>query len=155
MVGPIILILAALALFGWLAMSWRRDVLDLELSADTAYADLQKTAVSKDASQAMVAMAALSAEDFKTLYRRVHRVRRQKYVLFFLVIALGATVPTLAIGSLIREFLYLGPLVWGFQIFFLLIFCWVAAVWVTLRIFHKRKPGTLESEFHANYQRQI
>lgn len=130
------------AFLGWVIVSWWRDARALNSDARAIFGDIR----GKDGHP----LRELTEADFVALYSRVHRVRRPAYVALFVALALAGSVTVLALMALVRQYMYMGPLVWGFQTFFALILFWVIAVAITLKIYHARKPGTLEEEFRRS-----
>lgn len=123
----------------WFIVSWWRDRHEVEAEARAVFKDIKE--------QKHHPLSGLDQRDFIRLYSRVHRSGSPVYIVLFLAFASAGTVLALALMSLVRQYLYLGPLVWGFQAFFVLILSWVAAFAVTLKLYHARKPGALEDEF--------
>ena len=130
------------AFIGWFIFTWHRDARELKTDARAMHSDIE--------SQTAHPMKGMQKKDFVALYSRVHRVRRPAYLILFFALAAIGTVPTLMLMSVVREYFYYGPIIWGFQTFFALILFWVAALAITLRIYHARKPGTLEEEFRRS-----
>jgi len=136
----VFVLLVAIGGAAWLAFAWRRDVLSVRLEGQEYY----RRFVSRDPDNPM---ARLDRQDFVALYERAHRVRMPKYLIFFVALAVTGTVPVLMLLSALRPLIDLGPIVWGFEIFFTLILWWVAAFGITMGIYYTRRPGTLEDEF--------
>jgi hypothetical protein len=136
----VIFLLTGVAGCAWLLFAWRRDVLSVRLEGREAYQRLQ----SRDPDNPM---ARLDRHQFVALYERAHRVRMPKYVVVFIVLASIGTVPVLMLLSFARPVIDFGPVVFGFIMFFTLIIWWTLAFGLTMMIYHKRRPGTLEDEF--------
>ncbi len=138
-------VILVIVLVGFAAL-WRRDVLALRDEAQDAYDAVQKNGPPH--------LAALSRQDFLSLYTFVHRVRRPKYILLFVAIAVAGTPAVLALSAGMKALGAFGPLVWQFISFFMLILWWVASLFLTLRIFYRRRPGTLDEEYENRHNRQ-
>jgi hypothetical protein len=136
--------LAVVGGLGWLAFTWRRDVVDLEMESETAYQRLHQQTETDG-------LGALNKEDFIELYKRANRVRRPKYIVLFLALSLVSMAPTLMLGSFIQNVLDFGPLISQFIIFFLVILGWVGSVALTLRFYHVRRPGTVQAEYEKTH----
>ncbi len=132
----LLVIIVAVAL---LAFMWRRDFLTMRLEGREFHNDLRATDPENP-------LSLLKRRQFMALYERAHRVRRPKYVLVYLALAATGTVPVLMLLAVLRRYLYLGPIFWGFEIFFALILWWVAALSIVLRFYYRRQPGTLDEE---------
>ena len=126
-----------------LAFLWRRDALSVRLEGHDYYEHLQTNDPDNP-------LAALDRRSFVGLYERANRERKPKYAIAFLALAAAGTLPVLMILSALRGLVPLGPLTWGFVIFFLVILWWVGALWIALRYYHRRRPGTLEEEFRKS-----
>ena len=136
----VIILLVVIAGLAWLVFAWRRDALLVRLEGEEFYESLQ----AKDPNNPMAGM---DHQEFLNLYERAYRVRKPKYTLLYLAIATTGTAPVLMLMAMLRRYLYFGPIFWGFEIFFALILWWVAALWIALRIYYGRQPGTLDEEF--------
>ena len=133
------LLLVIIAGVASLAFMWRRDLLTMRLEGRQFHHDLKATDPENPLSH-------LKQRQFMALYERAHRVRRPKYMLLYLAMAITGTVPVLMLLGVMRRYLYLGPIFWGFEIFFALILWWVGALAIVLRFYYRRQPGTLEEE---------
>lgn len=135
-----IVLLVVIAGMAWIAFAWRRAVLTMRLEGGEFYKDLKANDPENPLSN-------LGRHQFMMLYERAHRVRKPKYTFLYLAMAITGTVPVLMFLSAVRKYLYLGPIFWGFEIFFALILWWVGALAIVLWFYHRRQPGTLDEEF--------
>ncbi len=127
-----------IAFLGWVIVSWWRDAQAVKSDARAIFGDIR--------GEDDHPLRDLTETAFIALYSRVHRVRRPAYVALFIALALAGSVAALMLMALVRQYMFMGPLLWGFQTFFALILFWVIALAITLKIYHARKPGTLEEE---------
>ena len=135
-----IVLLVVIAGMAWIVFAWRRAVLTMRLEGGEFYKDLK-------ANDPKNPLSNLGRHQFMMLYERAHRVRKPKYTFLYLAMAITGTVPVLMFLSAVRKYLYLGPIFWGFEIFFALILWWVGALAIVLWFYHRRQPGTLDEEF--------
>lgn len=135
-----IVFLVVIAGMAWMAFAWRRDVLTMRLEGREFYKDLK-------ANDPKNPLSNLGRHQFMMLYERAYRIRKPKYMVLYLAMAMAGTVPVLMFLSVVRKYLYQGPIIWGFQIFFALILWWVGALAIVLWFYHRHQPGTLDEEF--------
>ncbi len=126
----------------WFVASWWRDGREVEAEARAVFEDIRQ--------RKHHPLSGLNEREFIALYSRANRSGSPVYIVVFLAFAAAGSVLALALMSLVRQYLYLGPWVWGFQTFFALILSWVAAFAATLKLYHARKPGPREEAFRRS-----